>query len=80
MGVKSYIYRVEMTHEDDGRWSAVVPALPGCTVWGYTSEEAIEAIREAAQAYIEILIEDGRPVPLEEAQSVVEGPAVAVVA
>ncbi|HEX5369448.1 MAG TPA: type II toxin-antitoxin system HicB family antitoxin, partial [Dehalococcoidia bacterium] len=75
----SYIYRVELIQEDDGRWSAVVPALPGCAVWGYTSEEALEAIHEAAQAYIEILIDDGRPVPLEESAQIIEGPAVAVV-
>lgn len=77
--MKSYIYRVELIQEDDGRWSAVVPALPGCAVWGYTSEEALEAIHEAAQAYIEILIDDGRPVPLEESAQIIEGPAVAVV-
>jgi predicted RNase H-like HicB family nuclease len=61
--MKSYIFRIELDREDDGRWSAVVPALPGCAAWGHTAEEALSAVREAADAYVEVLIEDGRPVP-----------------
>jgi predicted RNase H-like HicB family nuclease len=80
MPVKSYIFRVELEKDEDGRWSAVVPGLPGCAVDGETADEALEAIREAAQAYVEILVEDGRPVPLEEVASVVDGRAIAIVA
>jgi predicted RNase H-like HicB family nuclease len=44
-------------------------------------EDALEALREAAQAYVEVLIEDGRDIPADEVKSsVVEGPAVAVIA
>jgi predicted RNase H-like HicB family nuclease len=78
--VKSYIFRVELEQDDDGRWSAVVPTLPGCAVWGYSAEEALAAIREATETYIEILIEDGREIPLDEGTTVVDGPAVSVVA
>lgn len=78
--MKSYIFRVELERDEDGRWSAVVPALRGCAVWGRTSEEALEAIQDAAQAYVEILIEDGRPIPLDAVDSGAEGAAVAVVA
>lgn len=78
--MKSYIFRVELEEEEDGRWSAVVPALPGCGAWGSTREEALEAVREAANAYVEVLIEDGRTVPEEAYVGVVEGAAVAVVA
>jgi predicted RNase H-like HicB family nuclease len=78
--MKSYIFRVELEPDEDGRWSAVVPALSGCAVWGHTVEEALEAIQDAAQTYVQILIEDGRPIPLEAVDSGGEGAAVAVVA
>ncbi|HLG10893.1 MAG TPA: type II toxin-antitoxin system HicB family antitoxin [Dehalococcoidia bacterium] len=78
--MKSYIFRVEVEQDEDGRLSAVVPALPGCAVWGLTIEDALEAIQDAAQAYVEILIEDGRPIPLDEVSSGADGAAVAVVA
>ncbi|HEU0073462.1 MAG TPA: type II toxin-antitoxin system HicB family antitoxin [Dehalococcoidia bacterium] len=77
--MKSYIFRVELEQED-GVWSAVVPALPGCAADAGSPDEALEAIQEAAQAYVEVLIEDGRPIPLEAVNSGAEGAAVAVVA
>lgn len=73
--MKSYVYRVEL-EEEDGVWSAVVPALPGCAVDAGTREDALEAIREAAEACIEILSEQGRPIPLDEVKSGSEGAAV----
>ncbi|HWC31304.1 MAG TPA: type II toxin-antitoxin system HicB family antitoxin [Dehalococcoidia bacterium] len=76
--MKSYVYRVELTEEDDGRWSAVIPALPGCAVWGYTEEEAMEAIRDVAQAFVEVLAESGQPVPVDDVPSVLDGAAVVV--
>jgi predicted RNase H-like HicB family nuclease len=78
--MKSYVFRVDLVHEDDGRWSAIVPALPGCAVWGYTADEALEAIDEATKMYVEVLIEDGESVPLDEFKSGSEGPAVLVLA
>jgi len=80
--MRSYIFRVELEQEEDGRWSAVVPALVGCAVWGETSEEALEAIHEGAKAYVEVLTEDGRAVPTDDegAVEVVEGAAVSVIA
>ena len=78
--MKSYIYRVDLEQEEDGRWSAVVPALVGCAVWGYTANEALEAIKEAAQLYVQVLDEDGDSIPLDErvSESVVEGHAILV--
>jgi predicted RNase H-like HicB family nuclease len=31
--------------------------------WGYTKEEALDALRKAAQAYIEVMVEKEQPVP-----------------
>ena len=76
--MKTYILPVEIEEEADGRWSAEVPALPGCAVWGYTKEEALKAIKDGAQAYIETLIEQGLAVPAAREIEVKEAPVVSV--
>ncbi|MDW8141678.1 MAG: type II toxin-antitoxin system HicB family antitoxin [Candidatus Bipolaricaulota bacterium] len=54
------MFKVELEQDDDGRWSATIPALAGCGAWGYTKEEALQALREAAQAYLEVSLTEGR--------------------
>ena len=61
--MKTYIYPIEIEQEDDGRWSAVVPSLPGCAIWGHTQHGAVKALQEATEASITTLRESGRPVP-----------------
>ena len=63
--MKTYIFAVDVEQEEDGRWSADVPTLPGCAAWGYTKEEALEALREGAQAYLEVMMEHNDPMPQE---------------
>ncbi len=77
--VKTYVFTVAIEEEDDSRWSAVIPTLPGCNAWGNTQQEALEAIRENAQAFVEVLLEHGDPLP-EEARNTpeIQAPAVAV--
>lgn len=58
-----YRYNVCLIPEPDGRWSAEVPALPGCFTWGNTREEALERIKEAMELFLEVLIEEGKPIP-----------------
>ena len=77
--MKTYIFAVEVEQEEDGRWSADVPTLPGCAAWGYTKEEALEAIQDTAKAYLEVLFEDGRPLP-EEAKKTTQVSEVPLVA
>jgi predicted RNase H-like HicB family nuclease len=50
------------TDEDD-KWVATCPSLPGCVSQGETREQTIENIKEAIEAYIEALEMDGLPVP-----------------
>ena len=77
--MKSYVFKVELEQDpESGLWSAVIPALPGCAVDAGSAEQALEAIREAANAYVEVLVEEGRHVS--SAAAVIEGAAVAVVA
>ncbi len=50
---------------EDGYWVAEVPSLPGCISQGKTRDEAIANIKDAIEAYVEALIQDGLPVPPE---------------
>jgi predicted RNase H-like HicB family nuclease len=50
---------------DDNYWVAEVPSLPGCISQGKTREEAVTNIREAINAYVNALKEDGISVPEE---------------
>jgi predicted RNase H-like HicB family nuclease len=76
--VKSYIFRVELVEEDDGRWSAGVSVLPGCATWGYTREEALRNIRDAVEAYVRDMQKAGEDVPKDAATQVIEEPVVAI--
>jgi predicted RNase H-like HicB family nuclease len=48
---------------ESGYWVAECPSLPGCITQGKTKEEAVANVREAIEAYIEALEEDGLAVP-----------------
>jgi predicted RNase H-like HicB family nuclease len=56
---------------DNGYWVAECPSLPGCISQGSTKEEAIVNIREAIQAYVEALEEDGLGVPEDRFETLV---------
>ena len=51
---------------------ALCPALPGCVSQGRTKREALKNIREAIEAYVEALLEDGLVVPIERGRETVE--------
>ena len=76
--MKTYLFQVELEQEEDGRWSAWIETLPGCAVWGYSKEEALKAIKETAQAFLEVLAEKGQPIPAAQAVETIEAPVVAV--
>ena len=79
--MKTYVFRVEVEEEEDGRWSAEIPVLPGCAVWGSTKEQALEALKEGAQAYLEVMLEHHDPMPqeAEEEIRIISGPEVVTV-
>ena len=51
---------------DEDAYHAYVPALPGCHTFGGTIEEALVHIQEAIQLYVEVWLEEGRPLPIEK--------------
>ena len=77
--MKSIILKVSLTREEDGRWSAVIPTLPGCSSWGYSEPEALANIKDAAEIYIEDMIDAGEVFPKDSDKvDIIDQPAVAV--
>lgn len=62
---------------EEGGYTVVVPALPGCITQGDTIEEAIAMGKDAIQLYVETLLTEGLPVPEEQEhlQAIVVGVA-----
>jgi predicted RNase H-like HicB family nuclease len=56
---------------EDGYWVAECPSLPGCITQGLTRDEAIANAREAIDAYVAALRQDGLPVPEERFDTLV---------
>jgi predicted RNase H-like HicB family nuclease len=50
--------RVVLELSDEGGYTAIVPALPGCISEGDTREEALANIMEAISLYIEPVEDD----------------------
>jgi predicted RNase H-like HicB family nuclease len=50
--------QVVLEASDEGGFSALVPALPGCISEGDTREEALANIREAIELYLEPIEDD----------------------
>ena len=51
---------------------AYAPALKGCVSQGKTRAEALKNIKGAMEVYVEALLEDGLPVPVEVGKDTVE--------
>jgi predicted RNase H-like HicB family nuclease len=52
---------------DEGGFTVLVPALPGCVTEGDTLEEALENARDAIRSFLTYLEEKGEPIPEETA-------------
>jgi predicted RNase H-like HicB family nuclease len=77
ISVKSYVFPIQLEEDPDGRWSAWIDILPGCAAWGYTKEEALAAIQDAAEVYVEDMIEAGETLPT-EGVVVIDAPVVTI--
>ncbi len=58
-------YTIVMEKGRESGFIAYCPALRGCVAQGETQRTALKNLKTAARDYIECLIEDGLPVPLE---------------
>ncbi|MFN7926009.1 MAG: type II toxin-antitoxin system HicB family antitoxin [Bryobacteraceae bacterium] len=54
---------IEYYREDDGRWLADIPVLPGVTAYGRTRKEATASVQALALRLIADRLEHGEAVP-----------------
>ena len=54
---------VEVEREDDGRWRAEVPDLPGVLAYGATKAEAVARAQALALRVLADRAEHGEPIP-----------------
>jgi predicted RNase H-like HicB family nuclease len=54
---------IELEREEDGRWIAEVPSIPGVMVYGESRNEAIQGVKALALRVIADRLEHGEPVP-----------------
>jgi predicted RNase H-like HicB family nuclease len=57
--------RIESERDDDGRWLAEVPALPGVQTYGGTEAQARSKVKVLALRVIADRLENGEPLPHE---------------
>ena len=57
------MYRVETDQEEDGRWIAEVPELPGVLTYGSTRDEAVRRAQALSLRVLAERLEHGEPLP-----------------
>ena len=65
-------YTVILEKGRESGFVATVPTLRSCVSQGETRDEAIATVKEAIEAYLEALQEDGLPLPNEVGVETVE--------
>jgi predicted RNase H-like HicB family nuclease len=55
--------RIDIDHEEDGRFLASVPDLPGVMAYGDTQEDATRKVKSIALQVLADMIESGEEVP-----------------
>jgi len=54
---------IEIEQEEDGRWIAEVPSLPGVLAYGSTRDEAIARVKTLSLRVMADRLENGESVP-----------------
>ena len=55
--------KIEIEREDDGRWLAEIPDLPGVMVYGLTQAEAVAKVKALALRVMADRLEHGEAIP-----------------
>jgi predicted RNase H-like HicB family nuclease len=61
-------FTVTIDRDETGAWVAECPAIPGCVSQGVTKAEALDNVREAIEACLEVRAERGLPLTIETKQ------------
>jgi predicted RNase H-like HicB family nuclease len=59
---------VTLDRDEDGVWIVECPSIPGCVSQGQTREEALENIKDAITACLQVRAERGLPLTIETQQ------------
>ena len=65
-------YRILVEQDEDGKYVAECPTLPGCISEGETRQEAIISVKDAIEGYISSLKKHNEPIPPPIEEEVVE--------
>jgi antitoxin HicB len=66
-------YEIVLQPEPEGGFSVFVPELPSVATQGETREEAFAMARDAIEGYLEVMEEEGLPIPTVERGRVAVG-------
>jgi predicted RNase H-like HicB family nuclease len=61
-------FNVTLDRDEDGIWIVECPSIPGCVSQGNTKEEALENIKDAIAACLQVRAERGFPLTIETQQ------------
>ncbi len=56
-------FKIEIDQEEDGRWIAEVPDLPGVITCGQTRQEAVEKVQALTLRVLADRLEHGESIP-----------------
>ncbi len=65
-------FRVVIEQDEDGKFIASCPTLPGCRSQGDTRDEAKHNIADAIKGYLESLEKHGDPIPPPISEEIIE--------
>jgi len=61
-------FNVTLDRDEDGVWIVECPSIPGCVSQGQTKDEAVENIKDAIAACLQVRAERGLPLTIETHQ------------
>jgi antitoxin HicB len=76
--MSTVVYTIVLEPAEEGGYNVIVPALPGCFTQGATFEEALAMAQDAIGLWLQLLADDGQPIPLEPPDFAVRVEQVAV--
>ncbi len=69
--MRTFQFTVVIERDEDGRFVAICPTLPGCYTEGESAEEAHRLIEDAIKLHVADRLERGEPIGQEVATSTV---------
>lgn len=65
-------FRVVIEQDEDGKFIASCPTLPGCLSDGVTRDEALANIKDAIEGYLTSVVKSGDPIPSPISEEIVD--------